>query len=57
MQESKSAFKILTGKPTGKRPLHRPRCKWEGNIRMDLKEKNTKNWVDSVQDGIIGESL
>ena len=30
-----TAFKILTGKPTGKRPLGRPRRRWEDNIRMD----------------------
>ena len=36
MEEGRSAFKILTGKPTGKRPLGRPRCRWEENIRMDL---------------------
>ena len=43
-----SAFKILTGKPTGKRPLGR----WEDNIRMDLEEIgiNAGNWVDSAQD-------
>ena len=43
---------ILTGKHTGKRPLGRPRRRWEGNIRMDLKEIgiNTRNWVDSAQD-------
>jgi hypothetical protein len=35
---SRSAFKILTGKPTGKRPLGRHRRRWEKNIRMDLKE-------------------
>ena len=35
-EESRSAFKILTGKPTGKRPLGRPRRRWEDNIRMDL---------------------
>ena len=34
----RSAFKILTGRPTGKRPLGRPRCRWEDNIRMDLEE-------------------
>ena len=38
MEEGRSAFKILTGKPTGKRPLGRPRRTWEDNIRMDLKE-------------------
>ena len=34
MEEGRSAFKILTGKPTGKRPLGRPRHRWEDNIRM-----------------------
>ena len=38
MEEGKSAFKILTGKPTGKIPLGRPRRRWEDNIRMDLEE-------------------
>ena len=37
MEDGTSAFKILTGKPTGKRPLGRPRRRWEDNIRMDLK--------------------
>ena len=43
-----TAFKILTGKPTGKRPLERPR--WEDNIRIDLEEIgiNAGNWVDSA---------
>ena len=47
MEEGRSAFKILTGKPTGKRPLGRPRCRWEGNIRMDFKEIgiNTRDCV------------
>ena len=50
MEEVRSAFKILTGKPTGKRPLVRPRCRWEDNIRMDLEEIgiNAGNWVDSA---------
>jgi len=38
MEEGRSAFKILTGTPTGERPLGRPRCRWEDNIRMDLKK-------------------
>ena len=52
MEEGKSAFKILTGTTTGKRPLGRSRHRWEDNIRMDLKEIgiNTRNWVDSAQD-------
>ena len=36
MEEGRSAFKMLTGKLTGKRPLGRPRRRWEDNIRMDL---------------------
>ena len=52
MEEGRSSFKILTGKPTGKRPLGRPRHRWEDNIRMDLEEIgiNVGNWVDSAQD-------
>ena len=38
MEEGKSDFNILNDTPTGKRPLGRPRCRWEDNIRMDLKE-------------------
>ena len=38
MEEGRSAFKILTGKPTGKRPLGMPRRRWEDNINMDLEE-------------------
>ena len=52
MEEGRSAFKILTGKPTGKRPLGRPRRRCEDNIRMDLEEigMNAGNWVDSDHD-------
>ena len=52
MEEGRSAFKILTGKPTGKRPLGWPRCRWEDNIIMDVEEIsiNAGNWVNSVQD-------
>ena len=48
MEEGRNTFKILTGKPTGKRPLGRPRRRWEDNITMDLKEIiiTTRNWVD-----------
>ena len=49
MEEGRSDFKILTGKPTGKRPLGRPRRRFEDNIRMDLKEIGM-NWVDKAQD-------
>ena len=38
MEEARSALKILTGTPAGKRTLGRPKRRWEDNIRMDLKE-------------------
>ena len=52
LEEGRSVFKFLIGKPTGKRPLGRPRRKWEDNIRMDLEETgiNAGNWVDLAQD-------
>ena len=48
----RTAFKISTGKPTGKRLLGNPRRRWEDNIRID-REKivfNTGIWVDSARD-------
>ena len=52
MEEGRSAFKILTGKSTGKRPSGKPRRRWEDNIRMDLEKIgiNDGNWVDSAHD-------
>ena len=52
MEVGRSAFKILTGKPTGRRPLGRPRRRWENNIRMDLADIGiiAGNWVDSAQE-------
>ena len=59
MEESRSPFKILTSTPAGKRPLGRPRRRWEGNIRMDLKEIgiNTRNGVIQLRIEIIGGPL
>jgi hypothetical protein len=36
--EERKVYKVLVGKPEGKRPLGRPRCRWEDGIRMDLRE-------------------
>jgi hypothetical protein len=40
------------GKPEGKRPLGRPRCRWENNIEMDLREvgRNGMDWIHLAQD-------
>ena len=52
MSVSRSAFKILRGKPTGNIYLRRSRHRLEDNIGMDLKEidVSVRNWVDSHQD-------
>jgi hypothetical protein len=36
MGEKRNAYRMLVGKPEGKRPLGRPRCRWVNNIKMDL---------------------
>jgi hypothetical protein len=45
-------YRVLVGKPEGKRPLGRPRCNWENNIRMDLQEVGCggMDWVRLAQD-------
>ena len=52
MEKGRNPFKIVTGKPTGKRPLGSPRRRWEDNNRMSLEEMgvNAGNWADSAQD-------
>ena len=52
IEEGRRAFKIVIGKPTGKRPLGKPRWSWQDNIRVDLKEIvfSTRYCVDSAND-------
>ena len=38
MGERRGVYRVLVGRPEGKRPLGRPRCRWEDNIRMDFQE-------------------
>jgi hypothetical protein len=47
-----NAISILVGKPEGKRPLGRPRHRWQDNIRMDLREIGWDgvDWIDLAQD-------
>jgi hypothetical protein len=47
-----NAYNILVGKPKGKRPLRRPRHRWEDNIRMDLREIGLEgvDWIHLAQD-------
>jgi hypothetical protein len=44
MGEGRDAYSILMGRPEGRRPLGRPRCKWEDNIKMDFKELDGMAW-------------
>jgi len=50
----RNAYNILVGKPEGKRPLRRPRHRWEDNITMDLKEIGCRdvNWIQLLQDRV-----
>ena len=52
MEEGRGAFKILVGKHTGKRQFVLPRCRWEDNIRMNLKEIDihTRIWINLAKD-------
>ena len=50
--ERKGVYKVLVGKHEGKRPLGRPRRRWEDNIRMDLQEVGcgSMDWIELAQD-------
>jgi hypothetical protein len=50
--EQRNIYRILVGKPDGKRPLRRPRCRWHDNIKMDFREKGwgSMDWIDVPQD-------
>jgi hypothetical protein len=51
MEEKRNAYRILMGKPEGKRPLGRPRCRWVDNIKMDLREIgwDGMDWIGLAQ--------
>jgi hypothetical protein len=48
----RGAYRILVGRPEGRRPLGRPRRRWEDNIKMDLQEVGGGglDWIDLAQD-------
>jgi hypothetical protein len=52
MGEDRKAYKVLVGKPEGKRPLVRPRRRWDDGIRMDLGEIGLRGveWIRLAQD-------
>ena len=52
MEQSRNAYRVLAGKPEGKRPFGRPRRRWEDNIKMDLREVGCDpgEWIDLAED-------
>jgi hypothetical protein len=52
MGEDRKVYKVLAGKPEGKRPLGRPRRRWEHGVRMDLREigLGSVDWIRLAQD-------
>jgi hypothetical protein len=52
MGEERKLYKVLVGNPQGRRPLGRPRCRWEDGITMDLGEigLGDENWIRLAQD-------
>jgi hypothetical protein len=48
MRDERNAYKVLMGKSEGKRPLGRPRPRWDDGIRMDLRE--IVDWIQLAQD-------
>jgi hypothetical protein len=47
----RAAYRILVGRPEGRRPLGRPRCRWKDNIKMDLQEVGWgMDWIELAQD-------
>jgi hypothetical protein len=52
MGEKRNAYRILVGKPDGKRQLERPRSRWVDNIKLDLREIGWDgvDWIDMAQD-------
>jgi hypothetical protein len=52
MGEDRGVHRVLVGKPEGKRPMGRPRCRWEDNIKMDLQKVggDRGDWMELAQD-------
>jgi hypothetical protein len=50
--EGRGVYRVLVGKPEGKRPLGRPRRRWEDNIKTDLQELGcgVSDWIELAQD-------
>jgi len=54
MGEGRGVYRVLVGRPEGKRPLGRPRRRWEDNINIDLREVGIDgvNWIQLAEDNV-----
>jgi hypothetical protein len=54
MGEGRGVYRVLVGRPEGKRPLGRPRRRWEDNIKVDLRETgiDMANWIPLAQERV-----
>jgi hypothetical protein len=54
MEERRGVYRVLVGRPEGKRPLGRPGHRWENNIKLDLREIGISgtNWIQLAQDRV-----
>jgi hypothetical protein len=52
MKEGRGVYRVLVGKPEGKKPMGRPRRRWKDNIKMDLQEVGCegRDWIELAQD-------
>ena len=52
MEDKRDAYRFMVGRPEGKRPLERPKHRWEDNTKIDLKEVGCggMEWIDLAQD-------
>jgi hypothetical protein len=59
MGEGRGVYRVLVGRPEGKRPLEKPRRMWEDNIKMDLREVRIDgtNWIRLAQDRVQWRSF
>jgi hypothetical protein len=54
MGKGRGVYRVLVGRPKGKRPVGRPRNRWEDNLKLDLREIgiNGANWIQLAQDRV-----
>jgi hypothetical protein len=57
--ERRDLYRVLLGKPEGKKPLGRPKRRWENSVKMDLQEVGcwSKDWIELAQDRDMWQAL